>query len=129
MKPTEFRKLIREEVKKTLNEASGYSINITEIRPTDFNKARIQVGNTEVYMAGWEHEENKDEIAKIDSVMRKFLSAKRLSRKPAGEPDQPINKTESGSGTLYYEAIGSFNGIDLVNAMKQIEAMNIKYNY
>jgi hypothetical protein len=125
MKKSELQSLIREEIKKTLNEAGRYPINITEIRPTAFNRTQVQVGNPSADMIGWDHTKKKNTIAKIDSIMRTNLSAKRLSGKPAGEPDQPISRAEAGSGPLYYEILGSFDAPGLVKAMQQIELMNI----
>jgi hypothetical protein len=131
MKASEFRKLIREEVKKTLNEEESYPINISEIRAKGYSDFLIQVGNASADMIGWDHEENKNAIAKIDSIMESLLSAKRLKRKPSSEPDQPINKTEVKSGSLYYERKGQgpIYADHLFEAMEAIKKMNITYKY
>jgi hypothetical protein len=129
MNKSEFKQLIREEIKKSLNEAYTAQIGISEIRAIGSSKFLITVGDSSADLIDWSHKDNASTIKKIDNIMYSTLSAKRIS-KPRGEADQPLIKSEATSGTLYYQISGyPIYASQLLQAINEIKKMNITHTY
>ena len=122
MKAQELRKLIREEVKKTLKEVTSYPINIAEIRPIGFNKAYIIVGNSSADMIGWEHDEN--DVKRIDPRFKyKPIYQKEIIINEDGEEEKLFKYYPD---ELYFE-VDEFIGLTREQAFNLYRTRDIAY--
>ena len=120
MKKSEFKKLIREEIKKTLNEATTYPIGIQEITIKN-DRLTIIIGNSSADLIGFKP--SPDELSKLDTIMKSIDStAKRVSG-PKG--------VQFTGGQLRYQLIAgaSIYPARLLKAIDQVNALNMTHTY
>ncbi len=113
MNKTELRKLIREEVKNTLNEAT-YPITVSLVYAVG-NKLIITIGNSQVSVAGYEP--SPEDKKAIDDIMITH-NAKPVTFKTSNKYDGLHYQVKDGSWM-------TMNG--LVSMRKKIEALNLTY--
>ena len=117
MKKTELRSLIREEIKKTLNEDTTFPIEVTGIEAQG-DKLIITIGNNSADLYGYEPK--PAELKKLNSVMQNLFMAKRVKRSSKGEFD---------GGVLAYEVGTNISIKDILDAVKAVSSIKMTHTY
>ncbi len=118
MKISEFKKLIREEVRKTIKEATTYPIGIEEIRVDD-GYLTIIIGNSSADLIGYKP--TSDQLSKLEAIMKGIdVSAKRVPG-PKG-----VQFTE---GEIRYQFTDSIYSGRLLKAIDQVKSLNMTHSY
>ena len=120
MKISEFRKLIREEVKKTIKEATTYPIGIEEIRVDD-GYLTIIIGNSSADLIGYRP--TSDQLSKLEAIMKGIDDSAKRVPGPKG-----VQFTE---GQIRYRLMrgASIYPDRLLKAMKQVNSLNMTHSY
>jgi len=120
MKTSEFKKLIREEVKTLLREAT-YPISIQEIKIDETDHLIIIIGNSRADLIGFEP--TPEQLSKLDAIMKQLDSSAKRVPGPQG-----VQFTE---GQLRYQLMygASIYPDKFIKAVQQVEALGMKHNY
>lgn len=119
MTKSEFKALIREEIKNTLNEETTFPIGVSNIA-ADSDRLIITIGNNSADLLGYTPK--PAELKKLNSVMSSHLMAKRI---------KPGYRAEFDQGGIAYE-VGVASDIslkDLMDVVKAVQALNMKHSY
>lgn len=117
MKKTELRSLIREEIKKSLNEETTFPIKVTGIEAQD-DRLIITIGNNSADLYGYKPK--PAEIKKLNSIMQRLFLAKPTKRPSKGEFDE---------GVLAYEVGTNITIKDILDVVKAVDALKMTHTY
>ena len=121
MKKLELQNLIREEIRKTLKEATTYPIGIQEINIDETDHLTIIIGNSSADLIGFNP--TPDQLSKLDAIMKSIDStAKRVSG-PKG--------VQFTGGQLRYQLMqgASIYPARLLKAVEQVKALKMTHSY
>ena len=118
MKASELRKIIQEEVKKTLTEDKTFPIGLEEILTMD-DDIIIVIGNSSADLIGYKPE--PDQLKKLDDIMRKYDFVP--YKKPVGGMFSAgkIKYRLLGGGATYMS--------HLLDIYKQVKALKLSHSY
>ena len=117
MKKSEFRSLIREEIKKTLNEDTTFPIGVTGVEAQG-DKLIITIGNNSADLYGYKPK--PAEVKKLNAIMQSLFLAKPIKRSSKGEFDE---------GVLAYDVGTNITIKDILDAVKAVAALKMTYTY
>ena len=117
MKKSEFRSLIREEIKKTLNEDTTFPIGVTGVEAQG-DKLIITIGNNSADLYGYKPK--PAEVKKLNAIMQSLFMAKPIKLSSKGEFDE---------GVLAYDVGTNITIKDILDAVKAVAALKMTHTY
>ena len=117
MTKQELRSLIKEELRKSLNEDTTFPIEVTGIEAQG-DKLIITIGNNSADLLGYKPK--PAELKKLNSVMQSLFLAKPIKRSSKGEFDE---------GVLAYDVGTNISIKDILDAVKAVASIKMTHTY